>query len=113
MLRLSKLFIITCLSLSVLSTASHAEDKPVDIPPPPAIPDKFEEQSNIKADVTIRKGKHKVVEEYRINGELYLVRVIPTIGKPYYIRYPDGAAGAGIRNELEDIKTPFWKLFEW
>lgn len=82
-------------------------------PPPPAVSGDFQEQDEIKADVTIRRGKDKVIEEYRINGRLYMVRVIPTRGKPYYIRYPEGEHGRVIRKELDDIQTPFWKLFEW
>lgn len=113
MLRLSHFFFIMPILLFASNLAHSAEDKPVHVPPPPAIPDKFEEQSRIQADVVIRKGKNKVIEEYRINGDLYLVRIIPTVGKPYYIRYPDGAAGPAIRSDLEEIKTPFWKLFEW
>jgi len=110
-----RLSLITALSLTVGSTNLLAEDKPADVPvpPPPAISENVDEEANIKADVTIRKGKDKVVEEYRINGDLYMVRVIPRVGKPYYIKYPEGSSGRVIRRELDDIKTPFWTLFEW
>ena len=96
-------------------TPLQAEKKaePVEVPPPPAIPDQLEDETNIKADVTIRKGRDKVIEEYRVNGQLYLVKITPKVGKPYYLRYPEGAEGKVIRRELEDINTPFWKLFEW
>ena len=90
-----------------------AEEKPVEVPPPPAIPEGFDELDSIEADVVIRKGKDKVIEEYRVNGQLYMVRITPKVGKPYYIRYPDGPEGRVIRKELDDINTPFWKLFEW
>jgi hypothetical protein len=86
------------------------------VPPPPPIPDLPDmggNEQDIHADVTIRKGKDEVVEEYRIHGQLYMVRVIPSVGKPYYLRYPEGANGRVIRRELDDIQTPYWKLFEW
>jgi len=89
-----------------------AEEKAIDVPPPPVIPEDIDEES-MQADVVIRKGKDQVVEEFRVNGQLYMVRITPKIGKPYYIRYPDGANGRPIRRELDDINTPFWKLFEW
>jgi hypothetical protein len=40
-----------------------------------------------------------------------MVRIIPKVGKPYYIKYSED--GNQIRGELEDIQTPYWKLFEW
>ncbi len=90
-----------------------AEEKTVDVPPPPALPEGVDNEDSMQADVVIRKGKDKVIEEFRVNGQLYMVRITPKIGKPYYIRYPDGANGRTIRRELDDINTPFWKLFEW
>ena len=113
MLRYKPLLFISLLSLTLASPFLQAAEPSAEVPPPPVIPEGFEEESNIKADVTIRKGKDKVIEEYRISGKLYMVRIIPTIGKPYYIKYPEGESGRVIRHELEDIKTPFWKLFEW
>ncbi|NOY67832.1 MAG: DUF2782 domain-containing protein [Gammaproteobacteria bacterium] len=108
-----QLLLITISGLSLMSSGLYAATPSAEVPPPPVIPDEFEEQSNIKADVTIRKGKNKVIEEYRINGALYMVRIIPTIGKPYYLKFPEGENGPAIRSELESIQTPFWKLFEW
>lgn len=103
-----------------MSMAQAAEttkpDEKAEVPPPPPIPDLPDmtgDEQDIHADVTIRKGKEEVIEEYRVNGQLYMVRVIPNVGKPYYLRYPDGPNGRVIRRELDDIQTPFWKLFEW
>lgn len=108
-----KFKVIILLSAFSLPNIIMAENKQPEVPPPPGLPEDFEEQSSIRADVTIRKGKKKVIEEYRINGQLYMIRVIPKVGKPYYIRYKNAASGGVIRRELDDIDTPFWKLFEW
>jgi len=102
----------TLLAISAIGI-SQAEEKAVEVPPPPLIPEGFDEEDSMQADVVIRKGKDKVIEEYRINGQLYMVRITPKKGKPYYIRYPEGEKGRVIRKELDDINTPFWKLFEW
>ena len=96
--------------------SASAQEPPAkqDVPPPPPITDEeFEEQARVQADVTIRKGKDKVIEEYRVNGKLYMVKVTPKVGKPYYLRYPEGEGGRVIQHELRDINTPYWKLFEW
>lgn len=101
------------LPLLVLSGVNLAEEKAAPVPPPPDLPSIGEDIDSMQADVVIRKGKDQVVEEFRVNGELYMVRITPKVGKPYYIRYPDGEKGRQIRKDLDDINTPFWKLFEW
>lgn len=106
-------YILLTLLLSVAINSAQAEEKTVDVPPPPLIPEGFDEEDSIKTDVVIRKGKDGVIEEFRVNGQLYMVRITPNKGKPYYIRYPEGEKGRMIRQDLDDINTPFWKLFEW
>ena len=111
---LTKTFLATSLLLAIAGPGiTQAEEKAIEVPPPPALPEGVDGEQSMQADVVIRKGADKVIEEYRVNGELYMVRITPKIGKPYYIRYPDGAKGRTIRKELDDINTPFWKLFEW
>ncbi len=110
---LTKLTLIAAMLAMSTSGTIQAQEKAVDVPPPPLIPEGMDEEDSFQADVIIRKGKDKVVEEYRVNGRLYMVRITPKIGKPYYLRYPDGPEGRVIRRELDDINTPFWKLFEW
>lgn len=36
-------------------------------------------------EITIRNKGRERVEEYRLNGKLYMVRVIPPKGRPYYL----------------------------
>jgi len=109
---LLKTLIMTTLFYNTSLLAEQTPKKAV-VPPPPVIPDETTDGQRIKADVVIRKFKDKVVEEYRINGNLYMVKITPKLGKPYYLRYPDGESGGAIRHELRDINTPYWKLFEW
>jgi hypothetical protein len=110
---LKNILLIAALFSAPLYAADNNRQK-APVPPPPPLPnDGFQEQDSLKADVIIRRGKTRVIEEYRINGQLYMVRVIPKNGKPYYIRYPEGENGRMIRRELDDIQTPYWKLFSW
>ena len=48
-------------------------------PPPPGMMEGFE------PEVTILQRDGDTVEEYRINGRLYMVRVTPPHGVPYYL----------------------------
>jgi len=61
-----------------------------------------------------KRGKN-MVEEYRINGRLYKVKVTPDIGPPYYMMDTDGD---GIMDQRHDklggaMSTPQWVLFSW
>jgi hypothetical protein len=82
-------------------------------PPPPPMPDQADDESIIKPEVTIIQQGEQIVEEYRINGQLYKVKVIPKVGKPYYLLYPQGAQGQPVRRELGELQTPFWVIFSW
>lgn len=55
------------------------------------------------------------VEEYRIGGDLYMVKVIPQAGPPYYLLDHNGDGILDARqSELEDgVVVPQWILFEW
>lgn len=87
-----------------------------DAPPPPPLPPKKVPSDQIVPTVTIRTDeKGALVEEYRINGALYMMRVTPKKGVPYYLLDMDGDGN------LETSQIPgdtgpqpvYWKLFEW
>jgi hypothetical protein len=40
--------------------------------------------ANLEPQVTIVKKETETREEYRIKGKLYMVKVTPAVGKPYY-----------------------------
>ncbi|MDX9739573.1 MAG: DUF2782 domain-containing protein [Gammaproteobacteria bacterium] len=66
-------------------------------------------------EVTIVPRGSDVIEEYRIQGRLYMIRVIPSRGVPYFLVDTDGDGDLETRrNELtEDLLIPSWTLFRW
>lgn len=66
-------------------------------------------------EVTIIQSEGKRVEEYRVNGQLYMIKVTPRKGPPYYIVDTDGDGVLETRrNDLApDVLTPQWILFRW
>lgn len=123
------LFILITVSLSLFSAGLPAAE-PVrpgeaEVPAPPPMPEGpepphvyddeegFDGRKQVQADVTIIREKDRTLEEYRVNGELYMVKVNPSRGKPYYLLYKSGAGNHPVRRELDDLQTPYWKLFEW
>jgi len=73
-------------------------------------------QGNVpEPEVTITtSGKNTRVEEYRIDGRLYMIKIVPAKGFPYYLIDTDGD---GIldsrRNDLEAGPVNQWILFQW
>lgn len=64
-------------------------------------------------DVVIRDEGDKKIEEYRINGILYSIKVTPKDGgTPYYmVRSEDD--GNFIRADKPQMYIPSWKIFTW
>lgn len=64
-------------------------------------------------DVTIVQKGDRVVEEYRLNGFLYAVKVTPKHGKPYFLVRADGSEGNFIRADKPKMRIPSWEIFSW
>lgn len=76
--------------------------------PPPA-------DEELEPEVTIRPNGQGFVEEYRIKGQLYMVKVTPKRGFPYYLIDTDGDGNLETRrsNFDPDVLIPRWTLFRW
>ncbi len=70
------------------------------------------EEAQSGPDVVIIAGKDKVVYEFRQNGELRMVRIVPKWGKPYYLVPADGTRGFGDL-ERADMLVPQWVIAEF
>ena len=76
------------------------------------LPSVFAEETNRGPDVVIIAGKDKVIYEYRQNGELRIVRIVPKWGKPYYLVPRDNTRGFG-NLERADMLLPQWVIAEF
>lgn len=62
-------------------------------------------------EIVIRKGiEGEVYYDYRVNGEVVEIKVVPTIGKPYYLVPKDGGY---IKQDRSQLLIPSWVLFRW
>jgi hypothetical protein len=107
--------LIALLFLACLSTAAYAEEvKPSDlkpVPPPPALDPS---ESPDEPQVTITKQTEQTVEEYRSHGKLYMIKVTPKHGKPYYL-IDDRGDGKFARQESLDsgLRVPQWVIYKF
>jgi hypothetical protein len=98
-------------SSSSSATDASSSSSDADIPPPPTVANN---PSDTPPQITIKhKGTNKI-EEYRMNGRLYMVRIIPAGGKPYYLIDPKGD-GQFVRQDIMNggLRPPMWVLHQW
>jgi len=122
------LFILLAL---LLTPAALAETPPKDakdqaagtaaVPPPPPPPENYnpptapgaQSTEQPEPEVTITTKGTEKHEEYRINGRLYMIKVIPAHGKPYYLIDREGN-GQFSRSDFEPrISVPMWVIKSW
>ena len=86
-----------------------------DIPEPPTLPDPIESGEAIEPQVTIIQRDDATIEEYRVNGVLYSVKIIPVVGPAYYLvdRDGDGQLESRVNDITRDIPVPQWLIFSW
>jgi hypothetical protein len=63
-------------------------------------------------DVTIIAEEERTIYEFRQNGQLRMVRVVPEFGKPYYLVPRDPTQGFGDL-ERADMLLPSWVIVEF
>ncbi|MHB8534940.1 MAG: DUF2782 domain-containing protein [Sulfuricaulis sp.] len=117
-------FIVIALLLTpaaLADTSPKGSRDQATVPEPPPPPENYnpptvpgaQNTGQPEPEVTITtKGKEKH-EEYRINGRLYMIKVIPAHGKPYYLIDKAGN-GQFHRSDFEPrISVPMWVIKSW
>ncbi len=106
--------LITFLILSNLSASVFASELlPDDLEPLP--PPVFNPSTDVAVEdepaVTISTQTDLTIEEFRSNGKLYMIKVTPKIGPPYYL-IDDRGDGKFARQESLDLglRPPRWIL---
>lgn len=104
--------------LLLLPALSFAEEDQAEIaaePEPPELPAIVVNGEEMEADITITREGKKTIQEFRRNGELYMVKIIPDIGPAYYLIDTDGDGNMDVRGSDLDkgININQWKLLEW
>lgn len=65
-----------------------------------------------ESKVVIRQLEDRTIYEYRIDGELIKIKVVPNSGRPYFLVPSDGDTGR-IVSDKEHFLVPQWVLFSW
>ena len=102
--------IFVLLSAVALSVAAQMPPKLEPIPEPPPPPPGVANES-LEPQVTItRRGEDKV-EEFRMSGKLYMLKVTPPHGVSYYL-LDNAGDGQWVRQDSKDagLRVPMWVI---
>jgi len=90
-----------------------------DVPPPPEIIKGDTGEGNareLEPQVTIREGAEgQKIQEYRIKGKLYMMKVTPKNAPAYYVvdRDGDGTFETRYNGPVDRLSVPQWVLMTW
>jgi len=116
----TRYFVALLFILSISTTLVRAMEA---VPPPPPLPEEEaitkssapSPEELLEPEVTIVDRTEGRVEEYRMEGHLYMVKIVPQVGPAYYLIDTDGDGNLETRRDALDpnISVPMWVLFQW
>lgn len=63
-------------------------------------------------DIQIVVGEDRTIFEYRTNGVLMMIKIVPKVGRPYYMVPADGSAHYESLDHKKKL-YPRWVILEW
>lgn len=99
------LFALAAMNVAAQTRPTGLQPVPEPPPPPRALDETLEPQ------VTITKRGEDRVEEFRLNGKLYMLKVTPPHGTSYYLVDQRGD-GSFSRQDIQDsgLRVPMWVI---
>jgi hypothetical protein len=108
------------LLLLFLAAPAFAQERPAlpkdlqPVPEPPPPPPGYELNPQLEPEVTIRQRGEEQVEEFRIGGKLYMLKVTPRYGKPYYLVDEKGDGNFVRMDNLDPgVRVPRWVIYQF
>lgn len=101
-----------CAALPAAAADRPTNLQPIPEPPPP--PPGLELDPSLEPQVTIIKRGADTVEEYRVGGKLYMIKVTPPHGRPYFM-IDERGDGRMTRQESFDsgVRVPMWVIWSF
>lgn len=99
------LIVLACLNFGAYAATPESPAR-IDPPPPPPMDT---DEAVDEPQVTIIKETELTIEEFRANGRLYMIKITPKHGVPYYL-VDDRGDGKFARQESLDsgFRVPRW-----
>ena len=91
-----------------------ADRKLQPVPEPPGPPPGLELDPSLEPQVTIQRRGTETVEEFRIRGRLYMIKVTPSHGVPYYLIDEYGRGDFARRDSYDTgTRPPMWVIHQF
>ncbi len=116
----------TVIALLLIAPWLHAqqtqdEQPEVHSPPPirepePLPPKVTDPDDELEPEVVIRREEGHRVEEYMSGGQVYMIRIVPDVGTPYYLIDTTGDGNFDEQlsvDQFHRVHPPHWKILEW
>lgn len=121
---LTFLVIANCLIWAVSGAVAQSSRQPEGLVPLPEYTEPLAQDEttypnlgldpSLEPEITITEGKDETVEEYRVNGQLYMIKIIPKIGKPYFLLNRNRASEPPHRGNMESgVSVPMWEIYRF
>lgn len=107
---LALLLLSAALPAAAAELPANLQPIPDPLPPPPGIA----LDSALEPQVTILKRGSDTVEEYRVGGKLYMLKVTQAYGPSYYLIDEKGDGRMTRQDSLDSgIRPPMWVIHSW
>ena len=68
----------------------------------------------LEPSINLKSYDNRTVEEYSNNNNVYMLKITPKAGAPYYLVDPDGSGEMEWKRDTNaDVSPPRWTLREW
>jgi hypothetical protein len=106
--------IMRIILLSLLLSSYAFAASPSDAPPP--LPAKESEAKvQDEPEIKVIEKSDATIAEYRLKGKLYMMKVTPKVGKPYFLIDREGQGRFDRSDDLggSNLSVPRWVIFEF
>ena len=69
----------------------------------------------LEPEINIQQFDNREVQEYSVNDHVYMIKITPAVGSPYYLVDPDGTGEMEYKRDTVGLQVnpPQWTLFRW
>jgi len=71
--------------------------------------------SGLEPEINIQQFENREVQEYSVNDRVFMIKITPKVGSPYYLVDPDGTGEMEYKRDTMglEVNPPQWTLFRW